>query len=135
SVYFISNPEGVADVFRYYFADGRVARVTHVQTGVSGITDLSPALSVSPRNGDLAFSLYEQDNYNIYKIAANGPEVTMAATTGAASAAAGQLPPLRGTGSTITAYLQNPTEGLLPANTTFQEGGYRPALHLAYLGP
>src|SRR5207244_2126966 len=33
------------------------------------------------------------------------------------------------------AYLQNPTEGLLPANTNFAEGGYRPALHLAYLGP
>src|SRR5213079_2573691 len=41
----------------------------------------------------------------------------------------------RGTGSTITAYLQNPTEGLLPANTNFAEAGYRPALHLAYLGP
>src|SRR5262249_29460870 len=29
----------------------------------------------------------------------------------------------------------NPTEGLLPANTTFQEGSYHPGLHLAYLGP
>jgi WD40 repeat protein len=135
SLYFISDPEGIADVFRYYFADGRVARVTHVQTGVSGITDLSPALSVSPRTGDVAFSLYEDDNYNIYKIPANSTEVTMASTTAPSSAIAGQLPPLRGTGSTITAYLQNPTEGLLPANTTFAEGGYHPALHLAYLGP
>ncbi|MFL5460392.1 MAG: peptidase S9, partial [Gemmatimonadales bacterium] len=59
SIYFISNPEGVADVFRYYAADGRIARVTHVQTGVSGITDLAPAITVSARTGDIAFSLFE----------------------------------------------------------------------------
>ena len=135
SLYFISDPDGIADVFRYYFADGRVARITHVQTGVSGITDLSPALTVSPRTGDIAFSLFEDDNYNIYKLPASTPGFTMASTTAPESALAGQLPPLRGTGSTITAYLQNPTEGLLPANTTFQEGGYKPNLHLAYLGP
>jgi hypothetical protein len=135
SIYFIANPEGIADVFRYYFADGRVARVTHVQTGVSGITDLSPALTVSPRTGDIAFSLFEDDNYNIYKLPATTGSLTMGSTAGSASAIAGQLPPLRGTGSTITAYLQNPTEGLLPTNTNFTQGTYKPALHLAYLGP
>src|SRR5207244_12219942 len=57
SIYFISNPEGVADVFRYYFADSRVARVTHVQTGVSGITDLSPPRTVTPKTADIAFPL------------------------------------------------------------------------------
>lgn len=135
SIYFIATPEGVADIFRYYFADNRVARVTHVQTGVSGITDLSPALSVSARTGDIAFSLFEDDNYNIYKLPANTGALTMASTTASASGQAGQLPPLRGTGSTITAYLQNPNEGLLPPSTTFPESGYKPSLHLAYLGP
>jgi len=135
SIYFIATPEGIADVFRYYFADNRVARVTHVQTGVSGITDLSPALAVSPRTGDIAFSLFEDDNYNIYKLPSTTGALTMASTTQSSGAAAGQLPPLRGTGSTITAYLQNPTEGLPPAGTTFPEGGYSPSLHLAYLGP
>ncbi len=135
SIYFIANPDGIADVFRYYFADGRVARVTHVQTGVSGITDLSPALTVSPRTGDIAFSLFEDDNYYIYKLPASTGALTMGSTTGSASAIAGQLPPLHGTGSTITAYLQNPTEGLLPTSTTFPESGYKPAMHLAYLGP
>jgi Tol biopolymer transport system component len=135
SIYFIATPEGVADIFRYYFADSRVARVTHVQTGVSGITDLAPALTVSARTGDIAFSMFEDDNYNIYKLPANTGALTMASTTGSASAAAGQLPPLRGTGSTITAYLQNPAEGLPPVGTTFPETGYKPTLHLAYLGP
>jgi WD40 repeat protein len=135
SIYFIANPEGLADIYRY-MPDGRVNRVTRVQTGVSGITDLAPALSVALGTGDIAFSLYENDNYNIYKLAANPPTIAVATTnTAPSSARAGQLPPLRGTGSTITAYLQNPAEGLLPASTTFQAASYRPNLHIAYLGP
>jgi len=135
SIYFIANPEGLADIYRYT-PDGRVSRVTRVQTGVSGITELAPALSVALRTGDIAFSLYESDNYNIYKLPANPPTLNVATTnTAPSSARAGQLPPLRGTGSTITAYLQNPAEGLLPANTVFTPATYRPNLHIAYLGP
>jgi len=135
SIYFIANPEGLADIYRYT-PDGRVNRITRVQTGVSGITDMSPALSVALKTGDIAFSLYEGDNYNIYKLSANPPTITVATTnTVPSSARAGQLPPLRGTGSTITAYLQNPAEGLLPPNTVFTPATYHPALHIAYLGP
>ena len=83
--------------------------------------------------GDIAFSLYEGDNYNIYKLPANPPSLNVATTnTAPSSARAGQLPPLRGTGSTITAYLQKPEEGLLPAGTTFTQASYRPSLHIAY---
>jgi len=135
SIYFIANPEGLADIYRYA-PDGRVSRVTRVQTGVSGITELAPAMSVAWRTGDIAFSLYEGDNYNIYKLPANPPTLNVATTnTAPSSARAGQLPPLRGTGSTITAYLQNPAEGLLPANTVFTPATYHPSLHIAYLGP
>ncbi|HXH37747.1 MAG TPA: BamA/TamA family outer membrane protein [Thermoanaerobaculia bacterium] len=135
SIYFIANPEGMADIYRYA-PDGRVYRVTRVQTGVSGITDMSPALSVALQTGDIAFSLYENDNYNIYKLAANPPQIAVATTdTVPSTARAGQLPPLRGTGSTITAYLQNPAEGLLPADTVFVPAKYHPGLHIAYLGP
>jgi hypothetical protein len=125
----------MADIYRYS-PDGRVYRVTRVQTGVSGITDMSPALSVSLGTGDIAFSLYENDNYNIYKLSANPPTIAVATTdTVPSTARAGQLPPLRGTGSTITAYLQNPAEGLLPADTIFTPAKYHSGLHIAYLGP
>lgn len=135
SIYFIANPEGLADIYRYT-PDGRVLRITRVQTGVAGITDMSPAMTVALKTGDIAFSLYESDNYNIYKLAANPPTIAVATTnTVPASARAGQLPPLRGTGSTITAYLQNPAEGLLPANTVFTQASYHSGLHIAYLGP
>src|SRR5438552_1320965 len=135
SLYFISNAEGVPDVYRYYFGDGHIARVTHVQTGVSGITEMSPALTVSPGTGEIAFSLYEDDNYNIYKIppTTTGATVTTALPPEASRAA--QLPPLRGTGSAITAYLEQPAAGLLAEDTHFATARVSNSLHLAYLGP
>ena len=135
SLYFISNPEGVPDVYRYYFGDGHVARVTHVQTGVSGITEMSPALTVAQKSGDVAFSLYEDDNYNIYRLSPAPAGVAVPTTVSSDAARAGQLPPLRGTGSAITAYLEHPEQGLLPESASFGEANYSPALHLAYLGP
>src|SRR5438105_4639839 len=135
SLYFVSNAEGVPDVYRYYFSDSHIARVTHVQTGVSGITEMSPALSVSQRTGEIAFSLYEDDNYNIYKITPTTTGVTVTTALPPEASRAAQLPPLRGTGSAITAYLEQPAAGLIAENTHFQTASVSNALHLAYLGP
>ena len=138
SIYFIGNPEGIPDVYRVNVADGAISRITSVSTGVAGITDLSPALSVATRSGDIAFSLYEDDNYNIYTLPANTPAPAANVQTPPSEtsiARAGLLPPLRGTGSEITGYLMRPEEGLPPASTEFQERPYSADLHLAYLGP
>jgi len=135
-IYFIGNPEGVADVYKYNFADGRVGRVTHVQTGVAGITEMSPALSVASREGTIAVSLYEEDNYNLYELPPSTPAVTMASLElPPDSARGGQLPPLRGTGSTITDYLANPVAGLPPATVAYRTVPSSSCLHLAYVGP
>lgn len=135
SLYFVANPEGVDDIYRYAFADGRIERITAVQTGVAGITEMSPALSVASRTGDIAFSVYEDDNYNIYTLPSTAPGTLVAANNSTEAPRAGVLPPLRATGSEITAFLNNPTEGLLPTTTTFPEKNYRPNLHVAYVGP
>lgn len=135
SVYFISNAEGVPDVYRYWFTDSHVTRVTHVQTGVSGITEMSPALTIAQQSGDIAFSLYEDDNYNIYRLPAAAPGITVSTNMPSDAARAGQLPPLRGTGSIITTYLQRPEQGLPPENAGFTIAPYNNALHLAYVGP
>ena len=138
SIYFIGNPDGVPDIYRVGFPDGGVARVTQVDTGVAGITDMSPALTVAARTGEIAFSLFEDDNYNIYALPATAP--TTAVTPPAALAEnqaprAALLPPLRSTGSEITGYMMRPEEGLPPASATFVERPYSNDLRLAYLGP
>jgi hypothetical protein len=138
SVYFIANPEGVPDIYRVSLTDGQLARVTAVDSGVAGITDMSPALTVASRSGDIAFSLFEDDNYNIYSLPAGTAGTAVAANlppTDDMAPRAAVLPPLRGTGSEITGYLMRPEEGLPPASARFTERGYSSDLHLAYLGP
>ena len=38
---------------------------------------MSPALAVSTSSGEIAFSLYEDDNYNIYKMAPTAGTTTV----------------------------------------------------------
>ncbi|MEA2490007.1 MAG: hypothetical protein QOH21_1799, partial [Acidobacteriota bacterium] len=138
SLYFIANPEGIPDVYRMSLGDNRIERVTAVRTGVAGITDMSPALTVATRSGDMAFSVFEDDNYNLYSLPAGSPAtlVTDTSVAPAGSARRGALlPPLRGTGSEITGYLQRPEEGLPPASTEFALRPYSADLKLSYLGP
>ncbi len=135
SLYFIANPEGIPDIYRYTFADGTVSKVTAVQTGVSGITDLSPAMTVASRTGDIAFSIFEGDNYNIYSLPASTPMQTASLNIPSGTPRAALLPPLRATGSEITTYLTHPEQGLPAENVTFEQRPYSSDLHLAYLGP
>lgn len=137
-IYFIANPEGIADVYSISYPDGQLARITALDSGVAGITDMSPALTVAARTGEIAFSVFEDDNYNIYALPAGtaGTQVSAAAAAPYNTAPrAALLPPLRGTGSLITGYLLRPEEGLPPASTQFTERGYSADLKLAYLGP
>lgn len=138
SIYFIANPEGIPDIYRITYPEGQLSRVTALDNGVAGITDMSPALSVAASSGDLAFSVFEDDNYNIYTLPASTPGTAVVAGTGPADNTAPRaalLPPLRGTGSEITGYLMRPEEGLPPASTQFTERDYKADLKLAYLGP
>jgi Tol biopolymer transport system component len=133
SLYFIANPDGIANVYRY--ANGRLERMTNVATGVAGITQLSPALAVSMKTGRTVFSVFESDNYNIYSVPSNAQPEVVTASLGADVPRAAVLPPLRGTPDTITAYLERPAEGLPAPETPFQRLSYRPDLRLTYLGP
>ena len=62
-LYFIADPNGVSNVFRATLPSGEVTQITRVATGVSGVTSLSPALSLA--NGHVAFSEYRKGVYEI----------------------------------------------------------------------
>lgn len=136
NLYFIANPEGIADVYQTNLTSGVVSGVTRVPTGVSGITDLSPALSVASRTGEIAVSLFENDDYNIYRIAApQQPGAAVSLTPVSGTPRASLLPPARAEAASFTSYLRRPDEALLPAVGSFTETKYDSSLHLSYLGP
>lgn len=63
SLYFVADPDGISDIYRYSFDSGNYYRVTRIATGVSGLTEMSPALSVARNSGRLVFSVFEKTNY------------------------------------------------------------------------
>ena len=65
AIYFVSDREGVSNVYRAAMASSELRQVTNVPGGVSGITSTSPALAVASQAGTLAFSVYRNGRYTI----------------------------------------------------------------------
>ncbi len=135
SLYFIADPEGSADIFRY--SGGAISRITNVVTGVSGIVEMSPALSVASQTGQIYYSLFHKARYDIYSVASGdlaGEPVTTSLAQGRAQA--GVLPPPSpAQQGTVATYLERPVGGLPPTNMEFGRRDVSSALRLTYLGP
>ena len=136
SVYFISDPGGVSNVYRLSLGDGVITQVTNVFSGVSGITALSPALSVAQKAPRAVFSVYTGGGYAIQVIddiqtLAGGPirELPKAAAI---------LPPLdrEVVGTGLSAVLGDVQDGL-PAETAVELASavkaYHPKLSLDFI--
>jgi WD40 repeat protein len=133
SIFFVSNREGFSDLYRYDLSTGAAYQVTHLATGVSGITALSPAITVAS-NGRLLFSAFENSGYHIYRMDAAATSGTPAGPVDPRiAAAAGSLPP-SGREDLVHSYLNDPLAGL-PASREFTTEPYRTSLDLEYLGP
>jgi len=128
SLYFLSDRQGITNVYRLPVAGGTPAQMTNILTGVSGITSLSPALSAA--DGRLVFSAYEEDGYNIY---AMDTERAAATEPIALPLDAGVLPPRRTGSGPVYASLQNETAGL-PAVAPIEPESYKSGLSLDYAG-
>jgi surface antigen Omp85-like protein/WD40 repeat protein len=70
AIYFIADHNGVSNIYRLDLTDADVAQMTNVQTGVSGITALSPTMSVASRAGSIAYSVYRDGTYEIRALGA-----------------------------------------------------------------
>src|SRR6184192_2681488 len=75
SVYFVSDAGGISNLHRVDVATGQVAQVTDVATGVSGITALSPAISIGADGRRAAMSLYWRGTYEIRTMDLAGAEL------------------------------------------------------------
>ncbi|MEQ1758387.1 MAG: hypothetical protein ABL986_08730 [Vicinamibacterales bacterium] len=64
-LYFVSDADGVNNVYRLELATGQAARLTSVVTGVSGVTALSPAISLGADGNRMAYAVYAGGRYDI----------------------------------------------------------------------
>jgi len=125
SLYFISDREGLSNVYRATASGADAVQVTTITTGVSGITSLSPALSVASRAGTLAFSVYQGGTYSIYTLPDTGGTPPRQLAVDAAA-----LPPLQRRTNEVAALLENPTRGLPSPATSYPAEPYRGKLRL-----
>src|SRR6185436_9401749 len=65
TIYFIADRDGIPNLYRMAAGSSDVGQVTNVFTGISGITNTSPAISLSG-TGVAAFSIYDDGKYDIY---------------------------------------------------------------------
>jgi Tol biopolymer transport system component len=69
SIAFVSDRNGVSNVFLYDLQEHQVYQLTDFFTGAQGITPLSPVLSWAKEADRLAFVYYEAGKYDVYTIA------------------------------------------------------------------
>ncbi|MGH7480934.1 MAG: peptidase S9 [Longimicrobiales bacterium] len=141
SLYFISDPEGFSDVFRLELTSGALFRLTHLKTGVSGLTGMSPALSVAHGTGRVVFSVFRKNqevNIHAFDAPQAVGEPMPREDPVVAAAAAGILPPIDAAGEGMVArYLDDALTGLptLAAARSWPDNDYGPNISLDMIGP
>jgi WD40 repeat protein len=135
SLYFLSDQSGITNVYRISLADGQIRQVTNMTTGVSGITALSPAMSISSGSNMMVFSAYEGDRYTLYAI---DDETVLAGGTlkpPLAEVSPAVLPPADRPVGDVMALVDNAYLGLPPTSDEFEVTNYRAGLSLDYIAP
>jgi Tol biopolymer transport system component len=130
SLFFISDRQGISNIYRIPATGGQARQLTNMLTGASGITSLSPAMSAA--GGRLLFSAYEADNYNIYALD-TAEQLTGEAPVDLPRNAA-VLPPRREAGGLVVEALQDPTWGLPAVKELPPAEDYKPKWGLDWAG-
>ena len=138
SLYFVSDQDGFSDIYQYTFASRDIRRITMLQTAVSGITGMSPTLSVARDAGTILFSVFDEFEFHVYSLQAGEADAGGVTVSVSSSPQPGRLlPPTQPSRSSrIAGYLADPIMGLAPTGTYLAENAveYDASLSLDYLG-
>lgn len=132
-LYFVSDQSGISNLYRLHVRTGEIYQITNVYTGITGITALSPAISLAGETNRLVFSYFNDRKYSIYAIddptvLAGSPPVNFFSARRLE-----MLPPVNRPLTGVLALRANPRFGL-PENQEFLVTPYHPKLTLDYVG-
>ena len=134
SLFFVSDQDGISDVYRMDLASGQKFRITRLATGVSGVTASSPAITVARRTGRLMFTVFRGQGHEIVALEPAQLIGTPVETSGIRVASAATLPPGDVAGNaTVATYLADPNTGLV-SGSEFTTGKYKASFALDAVG-
>jgi Tol biopolymer transport system component len=129
-LYFVSDRGGISNIYRSE-SGGATTQLTNFLTGASGITELSPALSVG--EGRLVFSAYEDNGYTVYAL--ESPQQLAGGELQTLPTNAAVLPPRRAGAGPVYTAINNETAGLPTENAAAAPAeDYKPKLGLDFAG-
>jgi Tol biopolymer transport system component len=145
-LYFVSNRTGIPNVYRVELATGTLFQITDLFGGVSGISELSPAITAARDADRLLFTAFERNGYNIYSV--SGPEALAGAPSEAPELVSPEPAPARtalfppsprpeeDVFNRVAHYMEDSATGLPSpaAAEEFTVRPYRPRLGLDWLG-
>jgi len=132
ALYFVADPNGIDNVYRIDLPTGHITQVTNVFTGVSGITDVSPAISIASRSGRMVFGVYEQSGYNLYAVDSEEVLLGTDVTGPLAAVSPAVLPPQDRISAELLTALKDQETGL-PTDSGYVERGYSPRLSIDFV--
>ena len=139
-LFFISNRGGIPNVYRVEVETGQLSQVTRLFGGVSGITDISPALTVAREGDRLLFTAFEDGGYNIYALTTAEEMAGSSTMYAPESFNPAVLPPnprpAEAPYNRVAALVANADIGLptAAAEQAWEVGNYRARLGLDYIG-
>src|SRR5690606_5194844 len=136
-LFFLSDADGFRNLYEYDLETNTVYRRTRYFTGISGITKFSPALTLARNNNALAYSLYRDGKYTIYRTETEDPDfVREKMNTRQVNFLAATLPPAGEYGDQQNKQYFNPSqvEQLMARDSLFDEVPLKPRFQLDYIG-
>ena len=135
TIYFLSDANGITNIYRIRLADSQLEQVTNLTTGVSGITNLSPAVSMAADGNSLVYSVYEGNRYVLYKMDDRAVLDGGPVNPPLAEVSPAVLPPADRPVGDVMALLDNPDLGLPATADDFETAEYSAGLSLDYIAP
>ncbi len=133
SVYFLSDADGMRNMYQYDLVSGRVLRLTDYMTGISGITAYSPAISAAVKSDIIAYNYYFNNRYQII-LADRSDFKGIEVNPDYLNFDAGTLPPYKNVSVNIVdSTLYSRHAGPALASDNIKEIPYKPRFRLDYI--
>ncbi len=134
NIVFLSNRDGLRNMYRYEPGTGKVFQLTDLITGVSGITHYAPAISIARRRDRVLYTYFSQNGYRIFRAR---PEdfLNREVDPQAVDFKHAQLPRFnKAAESTVDRILHKLPANAELADTAIAEVPYKPKFKLDYVG-